>query len=152
LDTSKWTAREQDRGIGNSGVRWGYKASNVRLNNGAVALDISRPADNTYGGARIDSQGRFDFTHGTIEYRMHVPPTIGHLGAAWLQASGGLTPGATVDGTARDGAEIDILESFSTGNQYGLTIHGDGYGDDHQSSNTTSARQACTMTGTTPSH
>ncbi|MFF1569731.1 hypothetical protein ACFVY1_41070 [Streptomyces sp. NPDC058293] len=36
----------------------------------------------------------------------------------------------------RDGAEIDIIESFSTANQYGVTVHWDGYGADHQQSST----------------
>lgn len=136
LDTSKWNAVEQDRGTGNSGVAYWYKANNVRLTNGALALDISQLGTDAYGGSRVDSQGKFDFTFGTIEFGIHVPPTIGHLAAAWLQAADGLTPGGVVDGTARDGAEIDIAETFSTQDEYGVTIHWDGYGADHQSSNT----------------
>lgn len=136
LDVSKWNAVEQDRGTGNSGVAYWYKATNVRLTNGALALGISRLGTDAYGGSRVDSQGKFDFTFGTIEYAIHVPPTIGHLVAAWLQATNGLTPGGVVDGTARDGAEIDIVETFSTQNEFGVTIHWDGYGEDHQSSNT----------------
>ena len=47
-----------------------------------------------------------------------------------------MTPGGVVDGTARDGAEIDIMETFSTSSQYGVTVHWDGYGADHQQSST----------------
>ncbi|MFD3479186.1 family 16 glycosylhydrolase [Streptomyces sp. NPDC058695] len=131
VDTNKWNILDVDRG-----AYW-YKASNVRVTNSALAIDISNVGDGTYGGGRIDSQGQFDFAFGTIEYSIHIPPTQGHLAAAWLQASNGVTPGGVVDGTARDGAEIDIMETFSTGNQYGVTVHWDGYGADHQQSGAT---------------
>jgi beta-glucanase (GH16 family) len=136
LNTAKWNAVEQHRASGNHGVDYWYKSANVRLTNGALALDISQLGTDSYGGSRVDSQGKYDLTFGTIEFSVHVPPTIGHLAAAWLQASNGLTPGGAVDGTARDGAEIDVTETFSTGDQFGVTIHWDGYGADHQSSNT----------------
>lgn len=136
LDTSKWNAVEQHRSPGNNGVDYWYKADNVSVSDGALGLAISRLGTDSYGGARVDTQGKFNFTFGTIEYRMYVPPTIGHLAAAWLQATNGLTPGGAVDGTARDGAEIDIAETFSTTDQYGVTVHWDGYGADHQQSNT----------------
>jgi beta-glucanase (GH16 family) len=134
VDRSRWNVVEQQRGSGNSGVQWAYKAENVRVTNGALALDISKEGENYYGGSRVDTQGRFDMTFGTVEYRMHIPPTEGHLAAAWMQAAGGLTPGGVVDGTARDGAEIDILESNFTDDRYTNTIHWDGYGADHQQS------------------
>ncbi|MET7542257.1 hypothetical protein [Streptomyces sp. NPDC005349] len=31
---------------------------------------------------------------------------------------------------------MDIMETFSTANQYGVTVHWDGYGADHQQSST----------------
>jgi beta-glucanase (GH16 family) len=137
VDTAKWNILDVDRGTQSNGIDYWYKASNVRLTNGALAIDISKLGTNSYGGGRVDTQGKFDFTFGTIEYSIHIPPTQGHLAAAWLQATNGLTPGGVVDGTARDGAEIDIIESFSTSDQYGVTIHWDGYGASHQSSNVT---------------
>jgi beta-glucanase (GH16 family) len=135
VDTGKWNILDVDRGTQSNGIDYWYKASNVRVTNGALAIDISNLGPSSYGGGRIDTQGKFGLTFGTIEYSIHIPPTQGHLAAAWLQAVNGLTPGGVVDGTARDGAEIDILESFSASDQYGVTIHWDGYGADHQSSN-----------------
>ncbi|MBE3510127.1 glycoside hydrolase family 16 protein [Enterobacter cloacae complex sp. I2] len=134
LDTTKWTAREQSRGSGNSGVQWWYKPENVRKASGndALAIDVRKIGENTYSGGRIDSQGKFDFVYGAFECRMHIPYTDGHLAAAWLQASGGLPE---YDGvTAREGAEIDIIESFSNDDQYAVTIHWGGYGNYHQQS------------------
>lgn len=139
LDTARWNLLDYDRGTQSDGIDYWYKAANVHLTRGALAIDISKLGTNSYGGGRVDTQGKFDFTFGTIEYRMHIPPTQGHLAAAWLQATNGLTPGGVVDGTARDGAEIDVIESFSTADEYAVTIHWDGYGAAHQSSSLTLA-------------
>lgn len=137
LDTTKWTARDQKRGRGNSGVEWWYKPENVRKAavNDALAIDTGKIGDNVYSGGRIDSQGKFDFTFGTFECRMHIPVTDGHLAAAWLQSAVGLPEGADV--TARTGAEIDIIESHSTGDQYAVTLHWGGYGQYHKQSSET---------------
>jgi beta-glucanase (GH16 family) len=127
LDTSKWYAVELKRPPGNQKVEYWYKSSNVRITNGVLALDICKIPDkeNAYGGSRVDS--RFAFKFGTIEYRIHVPPTIGHLAAVWLQASNGIQP------HARDGAEIDIAETFSQGDKFAVTIHWGHYEDNPQS-------------------
>ncbi len=136
LDTTKWTARTQARGTGNNGVTWGYAASNVRLTgaNDALALDVTRTGSTSFAGSRVDTAGRWAFTHGTVEFRMHVPPAQGHLGAGWVQAANGTNPGGVIDGTARDGAEYDIIESNSAAEEYSITVHWDGYADDHQQS------------------
>jgi len=134
LDTTKWTARDQNRGKGNNGVEWWYKPDNVRkaAENDALAIDIRRIGDNVYSGGRIDSQGKFDFTFGTFECRMHIPVADGHLAAAWLQSAVGLMEGPDV--TARTGAEIDIIESHSAGDKYAITLHWGGYGQYHKQS------------------
>lgn len=137
LDTNKWTARNQNRGKGNNGAEWWYKPENVRkaAGNDALAIDIRKNGDNVYSGGRIDSQGKFDFTFGTFECRMHIPAADGHLAAAWLQSAAGLPEGPDV--TARTGSEIDIIESNSTGDQYAITLHWGGYGQYHKQSSET---------------
>jgi len=135
LDSARWNAVDQHRSPGNNGVDYWYKSDNVSVGGDRLDLGISQLGADAYGGSRIDSQSKFSFTFGTIEVRALVPPTVGHLGAIWLQAVNGLTPGGAVDGTARDGAEVDIIESFSPADEYGITIHWDGYGADHQQSN-----------------
>ncbi|PKH20892.1 hypothetical protein CIG19_17030 [Enterobacterales bacterium CwR94] len=139
LDTTKWTARDQHRGRGNNGAQWWYKPANVRkaAGNDALAIDIRKIGDNVYAGGRIDTQGKFDFTFGTFECRMHIPAADGHLAAAWLQSAVGLPEGEGV--TARTGAEIDVIESNSTGDHYAVTLHWGGYGKYHQQSSETVA-------------
>ncbi|MEU3305112.1 MULTISPECIES: glycoside hydrolase family 16 protein [unclassified Streptomyces] len=140
LDTSKWTARDQERTESSrtDGIRWWYKPANVRVitsDGGNLALDLTRLADRQYAGGRVDSQGKFDYTHGTLEARVHTPyATNGHLAAVWLQASGG--HGST-PGTAADGAEYDITETADQADTYPVTIHYDGYAAEHKQSSAT---------------
>lgn len=137
LDTSKWTARDEERGQHSDGTRWWYKPENLRLipdEGGNLAMDLSQLGTGQYGGARIDSAGKFEYTHGTLEARVHTPAeTNGHLAAVWLQSDNM----GNVDGSARDGAEIDITETAHQADTYPATIHWDGYGDEHQSSSET---------------
>lgn len=137
LDATKWIARDQNRGKGNNGVEWWYKPENIRktAENDALVFDIRKIGDNVYSGGRIDSQGKFDFIFGIFECRMHIPVTDGHLAAAWLQSAVGLPEGNDV--TARTGAEIDIIESNSTGDQYAITLHWGRYGQYHKQSSET---------------
>lgn len=135
LDTAKWQVRDQERTEPDrtDGIRWWYKPANVRVipdNGGNLAIDLRNVATNQYAGGRVDTDSVFDYTHGTLEVRIHVPPTEGHLGAVWLQTHswGG------IKGSAEDGAEIDLIESAYTGDRYAATIHYDGYGADHQQS------------------
>lgn len=142
LDTSKWTARDQERTESSrtDGIRWWYKPGNVRVvtdNGGNLAIDLTKIADNQYAGGRVDSQGKFDYTNGTLEVRFHTPySTDGHLAAVWLQASGG--HGSNL-GTAADGAEYDITETADQADTYPVTVHYDGYAADHKQSSATVA-------------
>ncbi|WP_329126103.1 glycoside hydrolase family 16 protein [Streptomyces sp. NBC_01465] len=135
LDTAKWNVRDQERTETDrtDGIRWWYKPANVRVlptNGGNLAIDLRKLADGQYAGGRVDTDTIFDYTHGTIEVNVHVPPTQGHLGAVWLQTH---SFGSTL-GTAADGAEIDLLESAYADGRYAITIHYDGYGADHKQS------------------
>ncbi|MFJ9038131.1 family 16 glycosylhydrolase [Streptomyces sp. NPDC102406] len=138
LDAARWTARDQERSGAAGTDRWWYKPAGVRTDGaGALAIDVKQLAEGQYAGGRIDSQGKFDYTYGTIEARIHTPAaTNGHLAALWLQADAGLTPGGVVDGTARDGAEMDVTETNYQADKYSVTLHYDGYGADHKSSGT----------------
>lgn len=137
LDTSKWTARDQERTESSrtDGNRWWYRPGNVRVipdNGGNLAIDLTELADKQYAGGRVDSQGTFDYAHGTLEARVHTPyATDGHLAAVWLQASAGH---GSVLGTAADGAEYDIVETADQADTYPVTVHYDGYDADHKSS------------------
>ncbi|MBA4863325.1 glycoside hydrolase family 16 protein [Streptomyces sp. PSKA54] len=135
LNTAKWNVRDQERTESDrtDGIRWWYKPANVRViadNGGNLAIDLKQLGTAQYSGGRVDTDGIFDYTHGTIEVRLHVPPTEGHLGAVWLQTHSW----GSVLGSAEDGAEIDLIESAYKADKYAATIHYDGYGADHKQS------------------
>ncbi|MFJ2742524.1 family 16 glycosylhydrolase [Streptomyces sp. NPDC087440] len=132
LNTAKWKARDQERTEADrtDGLRTWYKPQNVRVvpeNGGNLAIDLRKLGDKQYAGGRVDTDGIFDYTHGTFEARLHVPPANGHLGAVWLQTHSW----GNIKGSAEDGAEIDLIESAYNTDKYAATIHYDGYGADH---------------------
>jgi len=132
LDTTKWVARSWARGGAVAPDTWSYSPANVKEHDGSMELAIGHPADYTYTGAEIDSAGKFLYTFGTLEARVYVPPTKGHLAAVWLN-TGTIN---NVDGSARDGSEMDITETNYASDKYTVTIHWDGYGTYHQQSGT----------------
>lgn len=134
LNEAKWNARDQERTERNrrDGLRWWYKPQNVSVADGKLKLGISRLGADRYAGARVDSWRKFDFTYGTIEYRMHIPPAQGHLAAAWMQGAG---PESRT-GTGADGTEIDLIETPYPTDRFATSIHYDGYGANHKAEST----------------
>ncbi|WP_428949928.1 glycoside hydrolase family 16 protein [Streptomyces sp. cg35] len=132
LDSTKWTALDQERDP-HDGIRWWYKPANVRpdaAGQGALAIDVRNIGAGQYAGGRIETKSKYAWHGGAIEFKVHVPPTNGHLAAVWLQhPTHGSTPG-----TAADGAEIDIAETAYQSDTYSTNIHYDGYGADHKAS------------------
>lgn len=63
----------------------------------------------------------------------YVAHPDGHQSAFWLMPDGGIIPGGVADGTADDGAEIDIVEANRQTPAYTTNLHWDGYGEHHQS-------------------
>ncbi|MFG2976882.1 family 16 glycosylhydrolase [Streptomyces sp. NPDC048331] len=138
LNEAKWNARDQERTQTKrkDGLRWWYKPENVSVADGKLALGISWLGDNEYAGARVDSWRKFEFTYGTVEFRMHIPPTEGHLAAAWMQS--GAKESRT--GTGADGTEIDLIETPYQTDRFATSIHYDGYGADHKTASTRTTR------------
>ena len=91
--------------------------------------------DTTYLAGRFNSKGKFATTYGFLECRMHIVYPEGYQMAFWMMPAqeGGTTPGGIKDGTARDGAEIDIIEGNRQSDNYSCGLHWDGYGDAHLS-------------------
>lgn len=87
-----------------------------------------------YYVGRFFSKQKYSTTNGYFECRMHPVRPQGYQSAFWMMPDqeGGLTPNGVVDGTARDGAEIDIFEGIQSGEKYWTGLHYDGYGDYHQ--------------------
>ncbi|MET7802723.1 family 16 glycosylhydrolase [Streptomyces decoyicus] len=80
----------------------------------------------------MDSWRKFEFTYGTIEFRIHVPPAQGHLAAAWLQSA----VKESQTGTGADGTENDLIETPYPTDKFATSIHYDGYGSNHRTGST----------------
>ncbi|MGW1732866.1 glycoside hydrolase family 16 protein [Streptomyces sp. AM2-3-1] len=135
LDSSKWSSVDSKRRDGQYFDSW-WKPSNVKanpnpdsVNGGNLWISLSKLSDTEYATGEIEGRGKFEFTYGTVEWRAEMPPNNDLFGALWLMPPGGVN---SVDGTARDGGEYDVIESTSASDSYGNTIHYDGYGTDHQ--------------------
>lgn len=132
-----WTVENRfvrDRGA----IKLYSSDADVEEQDGKLSIYYSRDKEDKkrYYAGRINSKDKYTFTYGFIEARMHIVEPFGHQTAFWLMPQGNgmqtnLNNGAEHDGTAHDGAEVDIVE----GNQlstYSTGIHWDGYGENHQ--------------------
>jgi len=90
--------------------------------------------DSAYNAGRFTSKGKYAPTYGFLECRMHVVKPNGHQTAFWMMPEGKGMSNEGIDGTANDGAEIDIVESNKT-KSYSLGLHWDGYGKPAHKSN-----------------
>lgn len=84
--------------------------------------------DSAYYVGRFNSKGKYATTYGFIEARMLLVKPNGYQTAFWMMPNRGtsMTNAGPHDGTAADGAEIDIVE----GNRlktYSYGLHWDGY-------------------------
>jgi beta-glucanase (GH16 family) len=84
--------------------------------------------DTAYYAGRFNSQGKYATTYGFLETRIHLVKPNGYQTAFWMMPNGGtsMSNAGPHDGTANDGAEIDIVE----GNKlltYSYGLHWDGY-------------------------
>ncbi len=91
--------------------------------------------DTTYMAGRVNSKGKYAPTYGFLECRMHIVKPNGYQMAFWMMPEGdGMKTPLGVDGTANDGAEIDIIEG-NKANTYSLGLHWDGYAKPAHKSN-----------------
>jgi beta-glucanase (GH16 family) len=83
--------------------------------------------DTTYMAGRFNSNKKYAPTYGYLETRMHLVKPNGYQTAFWMMPEGnGMASTTTPDGTANDGAEIDIVEGNKL-RSYSLGLHWDGY-------------------------
>lgn len=99
----------------------------------------SRPDDKDYGPGWytgvVETRGKFEQCYGYFECRAILPASTGMWSAFWMMNEGVYK----VDGSGKDGTEVDIFESMyykDNGIGYGdcvvSGIHYDGYGEGHQ--------------------
>ncbi len=84
---------------------------------------------------KVSTRDKYLQTYGYFEVRCKLPKATGMWSAFWMMNDDGVY---NVDGSGKDGTEIDVFESFyykdyGWGGDYISTgIHYDGYGDDHK--------------------
>lgn len=133
VNTTKWNidnstkSRASRPKIGISDWRW--KPENVSVANGNLNLKVFKTGTNSMTNGSVNSYTKYHSQYGYYEARIKIGEADkGTHTAFWLQ---GPNMG-NVDGTANDGAEIDIFESAWTGDYTKSVVHIDGYGASHQ--------------------
>ena len=133
VNASKWNidnstqSRAARPNIGISDWRW--KPENVSVADGNLILKVYKTGSNSMTNGSVQTYTKYHSQYGYYEARIKIgDASKGTHTAFWLQ---GPNQG-NVDGTANDGAEIDIFESAWTGEYTKSVVHIDGYGTYHQ--------------------
>ncbi len=132
LNTNKWTknvsskSRNPRKKIGVDD--WWWKAENVWQEDGNLVLMVEKHDHNTMYCGSVNSKNKYETMYGYFETRIKVADASkGTHTAFWFHGQGM----SNVDGTANDGAEIDVFESAWLGDYTKSVIHIDGYGKHH---------------------
>lgn len=108
---------------------WMWKASNVWESDGDLVLQVTKANENTMHCGSIHTHNKYETRYGYFEARIKIAEAAkGTHTAFWLQGRNM----SNVDGTANDGAEIDIFESAWLGDYTKSVVHIDGYGANHK--------------------
>jgi beta-glucanase (GH16 family) len=133
VNVNKWNIDDSPKsrtprpkiGIGS----WFWRPQNVEVKNGNLVLKVTKESASKMHCGSVNSNGKYLTTYGYFEVRIKIADvTKGTHTAFWLQGPGM----SNVDGTANDGAEIDVFESAWTGEFTKSVVHIDGYGENHQ--------------------
>lgn len=136
IDTNKWTVENSTKK--RVDVTLFADNNQVEEKNGNVYIYYSKAPtinDTSFYAGRFNSKGKYSLTYGFLETRMHIVKPNGHQMAFWMMPDGkGMQAPEGVDGTANDGAEIDIVEGTKA-DAYSLGLHWDGYAKPAHKSN-----------------
>jgi beta-glucanase (GH16 family) len=117
LDRTKWVVRDNPR----HECYWSPKA--VVLDGQGHLLIRTFQEDGKFFNGCVETSGLFEHAYGYYSARCQLQHSAGHWPAFWLQ-----TPSVGhVDGSGRDGSEIDIMEKPWTNNVINHAVHWDGY-------------------------
>lgn len=129
IDLNKWNIWDEMRDW-----RYSYSKDNMILDgNGNLInrMSVLEKPDTVTGETQISgamtTQGKFETTYGYFEIRMIPHRAEGLMGAFWLMCGDMGDKDAADDGTAKNGCEIDIIETFYHRKDPSHTIHWDGY-------------------------
>lgn len=135
IDTTKWNIENTSRK--RIDIMLFADENQVEEKNGNMYIYYRKSEinDTTYMAGRFNSKGKYMPTYGFLESRIHLVKPNGHQFAFWMMPEGdGMKNATSPDGTANDGAEIDIVEGNKT-DAYSLGLHWDGYGKPAHKSN-----------------
>lgn len=137
-DPEKWISKEYNRKANPNGPDGWWDAGNAYLNGLGQLVLVTNVIENRnpgedndpydYASAMVSTEGKFEPTYGRFEMRAKLPKSPGWWAAFWLFAD----EVNLVDGSGRDGTEVDIMESFGWTDKVGHALHWDGYMAEHQ--------------------
>ncbi|WP_105049602.1 family 16 glycosylhydrolase [Polaribacter butkevichii] len=133
IDGSKWGVSNSEKsrnsrpGLGIS--QWFWRPQNTWEVDGNLVLRVQKYNANTMTCGSVNSNNRFEKAFGYYETRIKIAQADkGTHTAFWFQGDNM----GNIDGTGRDGAEVDIFESAWTGDYTKSVIHIDGYASAHK--------------------
>lgn len=134
IDTLKWNIENSVRYRGDINVY--SSADQLEEKNGNIYIEYCKApsiSSKAYAVGRFNSKNKYSTAYGFFETRMHVVKPNGYQTAFWMMPNSGtsMTNAGPHDGTANDGAEIDIIEGNKL-NTYSCGLHWDGYDVDHK--------------------
>ena len=135
VDTNKWTVEKTQKK--RVDIMLYADENQVEEKEGKVFIYYRKSVlnDTTYMAGRFNSKGKYAPTYGFMESRMHLVKPNGYQMAFWMMPEGdGMRSVNKPEGSANDGAEIDIVE----GNKlvaYSNGLHWDGYAKPAHKSN-----------------
>ena len=133
IDTTKWIVADGHQDYWpETPWRRNYMKDNAFIEDGALVIRVAKE-DVGFSSASVATgdAGRtslFEQAFGRFEARVRFPTQQGHWCAFWLWN----TSEQHIDGSGRDGTEIDILEKAVLIDQAEHNLHWDGYGAEHQ--------------------
>lgn len=135
VDTTKWTVEKTQKK--RVDIMLYADENQVEEKDGNIYIYYRKSMinDTTYMAGRFNSNGKYAPTYGYFETRMHLVKPNGYQMAFWMMPEGnGMKTATGADGTANDGAEIDIVEGNKL-DAYSLGLHWDGYAKPAHKSN-----------------
>lgn len=129
VNTDVWNVWDEKRDW-----RYSYSKDNMFIDaNGNLVnrMSVNENPDAVTGETQISgamtTQGKFETTYGYFEVRLKPHKAAGLMGAFWLMCGDMGDKNAADDGTAKNGCEVDIIETFYHRLDPSHTIHWDGY-------------------------
>ena len=137
-DPDKWISKAYNRRPNENGPDGWWDASNAYLNGlghliiQTTVIENRNPEEDSdpfdYASAMVSTEGKFEQAFGRYEVRAKLPKAPGWWSAFWLFSN----TVHNVDGSGRDGTEVDIMETFGWTDKVNHALHWDGYGEAHQ--------------------